>query len=228
MKQKIHLHLLPLTFPVFLFFACTTTDRPESTADKTSSIYQSGSNHSAGKETGIKSDLAKNHTPAPTPPKISPDPGRTAAIAARLEELQAIPLTVEGRKQSLAWIHEFDRDFPASENDPPTQRAFWIWMDKRARIFQATKEDFMKELDALPGGPDAAPLHEKLLAETFPYPGDKTMGIYLEYRAAAKARQKSFVKRFFSGVYDAIIGVGEGISGTAHDIVHGDGEASGP
>lgn len=144
-------------------------------------------------------------------------------VAGRLRDLEAIPLTVEGRQQSVDWMTSFERDFSAYNSNGQVVKARWAWILKREKIFKATKDDFLTRLAKLPTGLGAEMAHSRLLIETFPLRTDETMAVYKEYRAAMMARQKPFFRRTFELGLDKLLSVREWLSDAARTAVHGSG-----
>lgn len=163
--------------------------------------------------------------PQGTPPPPAPDPAQqtlAARIAQKRQALAAIPLDLDGRAQSAAWIAEFDREFSVYEGSREVTDARWAWLARRQEIFRATRRDFMARLDSLPAGPGTEAAHAQLLTDTFPLPSDRTMPVYAEYRAAMTARQRPFFQRSFEKALDAMVSLRNRISDAARKTVHGD------
>lgn len=161
--------------------------------------------------------------PFPLPPTEQPAQTVEERVAGRLRDLEAIPLTVDGRQQSVDWITSFERDFSAYNNNDQVVKARWAWILNREKIFKATKNDFLIHLAKLPTGLGAETAHSRLLIETFPLRTDETMAVYKEYRAAMLARQKPFFRRTFELGLDKLLSVREWLSDAARKAVHGSG-----
>jgi|CXWL01.1.fsa_nt_gi hypothetical protein len=161
----------------------------------------------------------------PLPFPLIEQPAQTVEerVAGRLRDLEAIPLTVDGRQQSVDWITSFERDFSAYNSNDQIIKARWAWILNREKIFKATKDDFLIHLAKLPTGLGAETAHSRLLIETFPLRADETMAVYKEYRAAMLARQKPFFRRTFELGLDKLLSVREWLSDAARKAVHGSG-----
>lgn len=143
-------------------------------------------------------------------------------LASFVKRLAAIPLTLEGRQQSVDWLRSFEAAFKDRHDDWEVTNISRTWVDKREAIFQATRDDFLEKLEKIPYGPDSKPEHDKLLAETFPLERDKVLNAYQYYLVETLDRQKPLWERAYDKTRKTIRGVGQGISDAAKDIIHGD------
>ena len=142
-------------------------------------------------------------------------------VAERVGVLEKIPLTLEGRQQTVDWMLAFDRDFLPYDRNETVMKARMKWIIHREKIFKATKSDFTARLAKLPAGEGSELSHERLLSETFPLPSDKNMPVYRDYLVTARSHQKPLSQRSMDKGFEGLKSIRDWLSDAARSITHG-------
>lgn len=113
----------------------------------------------------------------------------TARVREKVQLLEAIPNTMGGQEQSFTWYSNFNRDFSEFRTVPQVAAGDSAFTKKRNVIFQETKPDFVKRLEALDPSLGSLSKADELLTSAFSLSADRTLPSYQGYADVVAARQ---------------------------------------
>lgn len=136
-------------------------------------------------------------------------------------EVEKIPLTLEGREISRNWFEDFDRDYGDLNFNTQVVQVLQAWMKRRESIYEKTKPDFVSHVRHIKGDENRAEKYRALLEETFPLPSDKKMLVYDSYKQEILDHQKSVMQKLADKGKTTFQQIHRSLSDLAKFLVHG-------